>query len=86
MNNARKHSGSQRLSLTVGRGITEVVVTAEDFGCGFDREKIGGGGFGLVSMRERSRLVGGNCAVESTPGQGTKVTINLPLTQGVNAV
>jgi len=86
LNNARKHSGSQRLSLTVGRGITEVVVTAEDFGCGFDREKIGGRGFGLVSMRERSRLVGGNCAVESTPGQGTKVTINLPLTQGVNAV
>lgn len=86
LNNARKHSGSQRISLTVSCEAAEVVVLVEDFGCGFDREKIGGGGFGLVSMRERSRLVGGDCVLESTPGQGTKVTINLPLPQGVDTV
>lgn len=79
LNNARKHSGSDRVSLTVCRVATQVVVAVEDFGCGFDREKTGGGGFGLVSMRERARLVGGDCNVESTPGQGTKVTITLPL-------
>ena len=85
LNNARKHSGSHRVNLTVCRAATQLVVTVEDFGCGFDREKTGSGGFGLVSMRERSRLLGGDCSIESTLGQGTKVIIKLPLPDDTDA-
>ena len=83
LNNARKHSGSRRVSLTVCRVAKQLVVTVEDFGCGFDRAKTRGGGFGLVSMRERSRLLGGDCIIESTLGQGTKVIIKLPLVENM---
>ena len=37
------------------------------------------GGLGLVSMRERARLIGGTLSISSTPGQGTLVTLELPL-------
>jgi signal transduction histidine kinase len=37
------------------------------------------GGFGLLSMRERLALLGGNLDIDSAPGQGTKITITLPI-------
>ncbi len=79
LNNARKHSGSQRVGLSLGQTARHVSIKIEDFGCGFDLQATEGSGFGLVSMRERSRLLGGECSVESTPGKGTTITILLPV-------
>jgi len=38
-----------------------------------------GRGGGLFSMKERVKLMGGSCSVESRPGQGTTVTVTVPL-------
>jgi signal transduction histidine kinase len=45
-----------------------------DRGCGFDTS-VPGGGFGLVSMRERIRSVGGELHIRSGPGRGSEVEV-----------
>lgn len=80
LTNARKHSGSDRVHLTVARTGRRLEVTARDFGRGFDHQANIGHGFGLIGIRERARLAGGECQVDSTSGAGTTVTVRLPLT------
>jgi PAS domain S-box-containing protein len=78
LNNALKHAGATsvvvRISTDSGRFELEVV----DDGRGFDLETVAGQhGVGLVSMRERAEKLGGTLAVESHPGQGTKVKVSV---------
>lgn len=77
--NARKHSGSGRLLVTLERHGAELLLTVEDFGCGFDLNGASDAGFGLTGMAERARLAGGECRVVSTRGSGTKVVCRLPI-------
>jgi PAS domain S-box-containing protein len=79
LNNARKHAGSDRVRVTVARCADRVEVIAEDFGCGFDQAAATGEGFGLLGIRERVRLAGGDCIVDSAAGRGTRVRAWLPL-------
>jgi signal transduction histidine kinase len=78
LNNVIKHAGATRSILQVAEqsGHLEVLVT--DNGCGFD-PAVRKGGFGLVGMRERVELAGGELQIESRPGSGTRVTASLPL-------
>ena len=78
LNNARKHASSDRVRLTVARHADRVAMSAEDFGCGFD-PTTASEGFGLLGIRERARLAGGECTVDSAPGRGTRVRVWLPL-------
>jgi signal transduction histidine kinase len=64
--------------LTVARHADRVAMSAEDFGCGFD-PTTASEGFGLLGIRERARLAGGECMVDSAPGRGTRVRVWLPL-------
>jgi signal transduction histidine kinase len=57
----------------------KLVVEIRDDGCGFDRTVPKPGHFGLIGMAEFAELVGGDCAVESAPGQGTLIRIVLPV-------
>jgi signal transduction histidine kinase len=60
-------------------------VTVEDEGVGFDRSALDysdADGLGLLSVRERLDLVGGRLDVTSTPGEGTRVTITVPVFSG----
>ncbi|MBA7700569.1 hypothetical protein ES703_109285 [subsurface metagenome] len=55
-----------------------------DDGRGFDVSQIteieeSGRGAGLVGMKERVKLLGGDCSVQSQPGQGTIVTARVPM-------
>ena len=77
--NARKHSGSSRLLVALGRQDAELVLTIEDFGCGFDPKVESDTGFGLTGMAERARLAGGECRVVSMRGSGTKIVCRLPI-------
>jgi signal transduction histidine kinase len=51
----------------------------EDDGAGFDPAAASGEGMGLLSMRERSELLGGSLVVDSRPGAGTRLTAEIPL-------
>jgi signal transduction histidine kinase len=59
-----------------------VCLEVKDNGAGFDiaapPRHAPGSGLGLVGMRERVALVGGTCTVESEPGRGTRVVVELP--------
>jgi len=79
VSNAARHGGAEaiRIELANGDGIRLRIV---DDGVGFDAESptASGGGFGLVSMRERARAVGGEITIESGPDRGTSVEVVLP--------
>ena len=65
--------------VTVGlSGGDGVRVSVEDDGVGFDPAERNGGGFGLTSMSERARALGGELSVSSGPGQGTRIEVVIP--------
>jgi len=86
LSNARKHSGSRKVRLTVQHDNGTLRVAVQDWGGGFDAEAVPrepgeGRHIGLVSMRERAALIGGECIINSSPGQGTTVTISVPIAE-----
>jgi signal transduction histidine kinase len=74
--NASRHSGEQRITLTLDRAGEGVRLQVRDRGYGFDPDAPTTG-FGLVSMRERARAVGGRLRIDSAPGRGTVVEVAL---------
>ncbi|MEU6914444.1 sensor histidine kinase [Streptomyces olindensis] len=77
--NARRHAGS---SVTVGVSVTYaddlLTVSVRDDGCGFDPAAVRSG-YGLAGLRARAVEVGGTAEVRSAPGDGTAVTVRLPV-------
>ena len=55
------------------------MLTIADNGCGFDAARVGRGGLGLQSMRERATEVGGDLQIEAAEGGGTVVRVTTPL-------
>jgi signal transduction histidine kinase len=84
--NILEHSGAKNASVKLECSTNKCVLHIEDDGKGFDVNKLmrvdpSGRGAGLFTIKERVKLIGGTCSVESRPGQGTKVTVNVPLTR-----
>ncbi|MDX1945509.1 MAG: PAS domain S-box protein [Pirellulaceae bacterium] len=79
LNNARKYSGTDRITIQVRRDGFELLVEVRDFGSGFDVPSAWRRGFGLLGMTERVRLLGGDCEIQSRPGEGTRVSFRLPI-------
>jgi PAS domain S-box-containing protein len=78
--NVVKHAESAHADLSWRVEVGELRVTVEDTGRGFsDVRSARGGGFGLLSIRERVALQGGQFDVRSERGRGTTVTLRLPL-------
>ena len=79
LHNIAKHSGAQEVhvELTAAEDLDLIV---RDNGKGFDlQESKAAPGLGLVSMRERVHLIGGEFSIESTPGAGTRIRAIVPL-------
>jgi signal transduction histidine kinase len=78
LNNVVRHSGAGEVvfGMTVAGSTLEIVIT--DNGKGFD-PAAGGDGNGLRNLPARLSKVGGRCGVDSVRGQGTTVTVHLPL-------
>ncbi len=77
LTNARRHAGAGSIAVSVGADGGVVWVEVADDGRGFDAE-LAAGGVGLDAMRERARAIGAALAVESEPGQGTRVRVRAP--------
>jgi NarL family two-component system sensor histidine kinase LiaS len=72
--NVAKHSKAKGVQLTIScPGETAILEVADD-GYGFVPPSAGDRGMGLRSMRERAEALGGDLEVESTPGEGTRIT------------
>ncbi|MEU1879796.1 sensor histidine kinase [Streptosporangium sp. NPDC020072] len=78
--NVAKHAGATRAGLTLSYAGAVVLLDIRDDGTGI--RDSGGRGFGLSSMRQRLRGVGGSLEIESTPGEGTAVSATVPALQG----
>jgi signal transduction histidine kinase/ligand-binding sensor domain-containing protein len=79
LNNALKHSGATEVTLRAAVEGGTLRLELADNGHGFDPATSGRFSDGLGNMRERARLAGGRCTITSTPGTGTKITVELPL-------
>ena len=82
--NAAKYAGTGRASVRMERSDGELRVTVSDEGRGFDPAAVASvhapatAKFGLFSIRERMKTLGGSMHVESNPGRGTRATLTLP--------
>ena len=79
LNNAVKHSGAAEVFLILRCGRDRVTVIVEDAGRGFDPALLPADRNGLANLVQRMSEVGGHCVVESAPGQGCRVTLEVPL-------
>ncbi|MFC7876969.1 sensor histidine kinase [Isoptericola sp. NPDC057391] len=87
--NVHRHAGPARLGLTLTYLPDAVALDVFDDGRGFDVDEVAaravghgagrGGGFGLRAMRQRVEQLGGTITVESSPGEGTVVGVQLPV-------
>ncbi len=83
LQNAYKYARNATVHVYLQHQNQELVLTIRDEGPGFDPHEVvrraGRSNWGLMSMRERAELIGARFVVASRPGQGTEVTVKLPI-------
>jgi PAS domain S-box-containing protein len=78
LNNVSKHSMAEQAELRVRELRGHIEIEVSDDGVGFEPNLVREG-FGLVGMRERVALLGGTLSIDSTPGSGTRIQAEIPL-------
>ncbi len=80
LRNVAMHAGKTHVKVTLSAPDSVVELKVMDFGIGFDRDADPPAqGLGMISMQERARLAGGNLDAQSGLGQGTTITVTIPL-------
>jgi two-component system sensor histidine kinase DegS len=77
--NALKHAGAREINVKLEINKTSVMVVIKDNGKGFDINEKKAESFGIIGMRERVELLEGDLSIDSKPGKGTVVLIQVPL-------
>jgi len=81
LTNVAKHAEAEHVEVAIEQGATAVTVSIRDNGRGFSpQEPRKAGSFGLVGVRERAYLIGGDVTITSAHGQGTSIDLRLPIT------
>ena len=78
LTNARKHAGLARVTVTIRSAPDQLTITVDDDGRGVSTMVGHGGGFGLIGMRERAAVLGGELRAGPRPGGGFRVEATLP--------
>ena len=79
LSNTTAHARAKRVSVTLTTTPEQIALTIEDDGAGFDPNDVPRDRFGLVGLNERARLLGGWLAVDSEPGKGSRIAVQIPL-------
>ena len=79
LTNIARHARAQQVTIQITTDEQNLVVTIQDDGQGFDPHTIPAGHYGLLGIRERIRLINGECTVESESGSGTTLRMQVPL-------
>ena len=82
LTNVAKHARASLVSVVVSRPDGHVSAVVEDDGMGFDMSFSQNKRLGLVGMKERLALAGGEMEIESEPGSGTTVYVRIPYRDG----
>jgi ligand-binding sensor domain-containing protein/two-component sensor histidine kinase len=75
INNIAKHAGGENVWISLTVQHTFIVLSIKDDGKGFDRNKTGNNGNGLINMQHRAETLKGNIYVHSSPGNGTEIVL-----------
>jgi PAS domain S-box-containing protein len=78
LHNIVKHANASNATIRVTHEGDRVRLTVVDDGTGFEPDAVPRGHLGLIGMRQRVELVGGELRVESRPGQGTTIDASVP--------
>ncbi|MBW1954780.1 MAG: PAS domain S-box protein [Deltaproteobacteria bacterium] len=86
LTNVLKHSRGKNFRLSIIRSFPKIIFVAEDDGIGFDSSIIGKDkqSLGLLGMRERTSLLGGNFNLISRVGKGTRIRIEIPIEEALD--
>jgi signal transduction histidine kinase len=85
LNNVAKHANATKVSVLLAYSHPNFILTVQDDGVGFETETRNGTpsvqeqGIGLLGMRERVGIVGGIINIQSTPGKGTFIRVEIPV-------
>jgi PAS domain S-box-containing protein len=82
LTNSHKHSSAHLLKVGVALDGSHATITITDDGHGFDTSQLedsNGSHFGLVFMRERMEQIGGSLTIDSMPGEGTVLKLDVPI-------
>ena len=82
LQNVQRHSRATTVVLSLHQADDQVVLRVVDDGVGMPEQSPGPGHYGLVGIRERAELVGGTVDVFSRAGEGTRLSVRLPLRAG----
>lgn len=86
LSNARRHSGATSARVRLGVDGTSIFAEIVDEGSGFQLHAVSRdeGGLGLVGMQERATMIGGRMFVDSAPGVGTTIRVEVPIQAEAN--
>ncbi len=81
LNNIIKHSNAENALVEIKREEKNISIIIKDNGNGFDTAKVKSekGGLGLIGLKERTQLLGGEILIDSKIGQGTTIQVSIPL-------
>lgn len=80
LTNIAKHADAARVEVAIDLNSTAIAVSIRDDGKGFDGDRPRkAGSFGLLGLRERAYLLGGDATIISQPGTGTVIEVLLPI-------
>ena len=79
LRNVERHAQASRVALSAGIAEGAASIVVSDDGRGFDATADNPGHYGLVGMIEQARMIGGSLSIQSSPGQGARLTISAPL-------
>jgi len=85
LGNAQRYARAQLITVDLTFTPNQVRLTVEDDGVGFVHANVTGAGFGLAGMRERAERINGALTIDSAPGNGTRIVLEVPLNEAMEA-
>ena len=80
LTNVARHAEARRLTVALRQNASSLSLDVSDDGRGITATELGGArSLGLIGLRERARACGGTLEIRGVPGQGTTVSLHLPL-------
>jgi signal transduction histidine kinase len=79
LTNAVRHGGAKHVRIELAERANTLALAVQDDGSGFELQQVAPSGLGLLGMRERATMLGGNLTIESAPTHGTRIVATAPL-------
>ncbi len=89
IHNVGKHAQAHKVKINIEARNGSIIAMVEDDGKGFDleavsRQKMGSQSLGLMGIKERAALLGGTLSIESVIGRGTRLVVEIPVSESEN--